>query len=255
MSDQENETSTDETTSTKDRPLRSKPSPFLSSLRDNQVAQAKEALMKTVCENPGNSMGSIFEALENDADGEYIMLEIFKSLTVEELVQAAAPSVLPGWGSEGFEVNAVPLPDDGDDGDFEDDDEFEDDGTLEDDDDAPVPAKSNSKKKPTPKKSNSKKKVKASASKKAPPKTTPKTTPKTSGSDDVAHQKAILKCLSENKAKDAESAMTGPAIREIVGGDDVEFRAAMGAIRGKGRAGVTGKARGTKYFRIPKKRV
>lgn len=251
MSDQEKETSTDETTSTKDRPLRSKPSPFLSSLRDNQVAQAKEALMKTVCENPGNSLGSIFEALENDADGEYIMLEIFKGLTVEDLVHAAAPSVLPGWGSGRFEGHAVPLPDDGDDSDLEDDDEFEDDGTLEDDDDAPVPAKSNSKKKPTPKKGTSKKKVKASASKKAPP----KTTPKTSGSDDVAHQKAILKCLSENKAKDAESAMTGPAIREIVGGDDVEFRAAMGAIRGKGRAGVTGKARGTKYFRIPKKRV
>ena len=105
MSDEENENRTDEKTPTKDKPAKkvppAPPNPFLSSLRDNQVAQAKEALMKTVCENPENTLGSIIEALENDTDGEYIMFEIFKGLTVEELVRAAAPSVVPGWGKLG----------------------------------------------------------------------------------------------------------------------------------------------------------
>lgn len=247
---EENETNKDGDTPTKERAK--KPNPFLSSLRNNQVAQAKEALMKTVCDNTDNTMGSILEALENDPDGEYIMLEIFKSLTVEELVQAAAPRVLPGWGTLEVGVRSIPIPRDDTDDDLDDDDEFEDDGSLDDDDDdAPAPPKATAKRKSNKKKGPPKKKVKAAAGKKAPPKATTK---KSSG-DEVALQKAILKCLSENKAKNADSAMSGKDIRDIVECNDVEFRAAMSVLREKERAGSTGQARGTKYFRIPKKRV
>jgi hypothetical protein len=257
MSDQENENSKDEKDSNKARPAKkAPPNPFLSSLRDNQVAQAKEALMKTVCDNPENTLGSIIEALENDTDGEYIMFEIFKGLTVEELVRAAAPGVLPGWGK--VEMASISLPytsEDEDDEDLDDDDEFEDDGSLEDEDDSsdatPSPTKS---RKSTKKKPASKKKVKSTTGKKkASPKAESK--PKAeSGTEDLAYQKAILQCLSENKARTPETAMSGKDIREIAGGDDVEFRAAMGSIRDKGRAGSTGQARGTKYFRIAKKK-
>lgn len=268
MSEEENDTSKDEGTSNKDKVVKkTPPNPFLSSLRNNQVAQAKEALMKTVCDNTSNTMGSIFEALENDSDGEYIMLEIFKSLTIEELVRAAAPKVIPGWGK--LEIASVTrsIPDSNDekdesddDGDLDDDDEFDDDGDLDDDDDdevepAPTKSRKSTKRKTTKKKA----KAKSSTPKKAPqkPKTKPKAKPKakpSSGTEDIPYQKKILKCLSEHKARTPETAMSGPDIRDIVGGDDVEFRAAMGSIREKGRADTTGKARGTKYFRVSKKK-
>ncbi len=257
MSDSEKETNSEETATAKKERPKVKPNPFLSSLRDNQVAQAKEALMKTVCENPENTMGAIFEALENDADGEYIMLEIFKSLTVEELVKAAAPHVLKGWGK--VKAEGVYIPYDGDendledadeDDDLEDDDEFDDDGSLEDDDEPEPSVSRKSNKKKTGKK---KTKAKApSSKKKSPPKAEAKSNP--SGVGDAAYQKLILKCMSEHKAKSAETAMSGKDIRDEIGGSDIEFRAAMSALRERERADVTGQARGTKYFRLPKKK-
>lgn len=74
---------------------KAKPNPFLTKLRDNQVEQFKAALMKTVCSDLGQTLGSIFESLENDPDGDYIMLETFKRLTIEELVIAASSHLSP----------------------------------------------------------------------------------------------------------------------------------------------------------------
>ena len=78
---------------------KAKPNPFLTTLRDNQVEQFKAALMKTICSDPGQTFGTIIDALENDSDGDYIMLDTFKRLTIEELALAAgsylSPAALP----------------------------------------------------------------------------------------------------------------------------------------------------------------
>jgi len=222
-----------------------KANPFLTALRDNQVAQAKEALMTTVCQQPEQTLGSVLDALEEDSEGDYIMLEIFKGLTIEELVMSAAPFVLPHKtvvpASDDFdeEDDEVDDPDD-----LDDDDAFDDDGSNE-EDEAPAP------KKKTKAKSKSKKKTsKKKAGKKAAPK---KSAAKAGGGGDVDYQKAIMACLKANKARNADSGMSGPEIRDQVGGSDVEFRNAIKALREREKVDSAGKARGTKYFRAPRK--
>lgn len=221
-----------------------KANPFLTALRDNQVAQAKEALMTTVCQQPEQTLGSVLDALEEDSEGDYIMLEIFKSLTIEELVMSAAPFVLPDKtvvpASDDFdeEDDEVDDPDD-----LDDDDAFDDDGSDE-EDEAPATktkTKSNSKKKTSKKKA---------GKKKAAPK---KAAPKAGDGSEVDYQKAIMACLKANKARNADSGMSGPEIREQVGGSDVEFRNAIKALREREKVDSAGKARGTKYFRAPRK--
>jgi hypothetical protein len=223
---------------------KAKVSPFLKALRDNQIAQAREALMQTVCERADNTIGSIFDALENDEAGDYIMLEIFKGMTIEELVRAAAPSIL-GAPS----VPPASAPSDDEDDDLDDDNEFDDDGSLEGDE--PEPAK------PSRKRSSSKKKTKSSTTrKKAPPKKTSNKSSSASSGGGVSseYQKKILACLKESKARNEESAMSGASIRTLIGGTDVEFRANMSALFEKGRVVKFGKARGTKYARAPRQK-
>ena len=132
MNDVVSNNSNDEPVSEEAPPKKkAKPNPFLTALRDNQVEQFKAALIKTVCSDPGQTFGTILDALENDPDGDYIMFDTFKRLTVEELVVAAgsylSPAALP--------PALAPVADDEDDDDLDDDDEFEDDGSLDDDED------------------------------------------------------------------------------------------------------------------------
>jgi hypothetical protein len=219
-------------------------SPFLKALRDNQVAQAREALMQTVCERADDTIGSIFDALENDEAGDYIMLEVFKGMTVEELVRAAAPMILGQPSVPPASASADDAEDaDDEDDDLDDDNEFDDDGSLEDDE--PEPPK-------TSRKRTSKKKTKSTSRKKAPPKKSTKSSGGSGGGVSTEYQKKILTCLKEGKARNEESAISGSSIRTIIGGTDVEFRANMSALFEKGKVVKFGKARGTKYARAPR---
>jgi len=249
MSEEMEETTQNEAPPSKES-KKEKPSPFLTALRDNQVAQAKAALMKTVTGDTDQTLGSIFDALENDSDGEYIMLEIFKSLTIAELIDAASS----GGGT--FVPPSASASDDDEDDELDDDDEFDDDGSLEDDeDDKPR------KKKGKAKKDKAKSKKKDKAKKKAPPKKTEKKksvkkSKKSSGGDliDKPYQKAIMGCLKENRAYDDESGMSGEEIRDDIGGDADKLRANMAVLKDKEKVESYGKARGTKYIRIRKSR-
>lgn len=244
---------------------KAKPNPFLTTLRDNQVEQFKAALMKTICSDPGQTFGTIIDALENDSDGDYIMLDTFKRLTIEELVIAAgsylSPAALP--------PASAPVADDEDDDDLDDDDEFEDDGSLDDDEDddgeADKKAKAKAKKKKAKAKKDkekAKKKGKKAPPKKAPKKEKAKGKAKPSNDDllDKDYQKSIVGLLKEQKARDEDSAISGEHIRngnddfEGIGGDADKLRANMDVLREKEKVDKAGKARGTKYFRLRKKK-
>ena len=190
------------------------------------------------------------------------MLDIFKALTVEELVVAASPYI----NHAALPPASAPVMDDEEDDDLDDDDEFEDDGSLDDDDedeDGKVKAKAKAKKDKA-----KKKKDKEKAKKKSPPKKAPKKKDKAKGkakasNDDLIdkdYQKQILTLLKEQKARDEESALSGEHIRkgtedfEGIGGDADKLRANMDALRDKSKVDKTGKARGTKYFRLRKKK-
>jgi hypothetical protein len=229
---------------------KAKPNPFLTTLRDNQVEQFKAALMKTICSDPGQTFGTIIDALENDSDGDYIMLDTFKRLTIEELVLAAgsylSPAALP--------PASAPVADDDDDDDLDDDDEFEDDGSLDDEgDDGEADKKAKAK---------AKKKAKKAPPKKSPKKDKAKGKSKPSNDDllDKDYQKAIVGLLKEQKARDEDSALSGEHIRkgnedfEGIGGDADKLRANMDVLREKEKVDKAGKARGTKYFRLRKKK-
>jgi len=234
------------------KPKAKKPSQFMTALRENQVAQARDALMKTVCGNLEQTLGTIIEALEDDSEGEYLMLEIFKGLTVEELVSASIqrvspPAALPPASAPAGEAEE----EEEDEDDLEDDNEFEDDGSLENDDEPAPKSKS--------KKSKGNKKSKA---KKASSKTTKKKSKAKGGGDSLVsktYQKAILTLLKEQKARDPKSAISGENMRkgtedfEGIGGESDELRANMESLREKGKIDKDGKARGMKYFRTKKK--
>lgn len=241
---------------------KAKPNPFLTTLRDNQVEQFKAALMKTICSDPGQTFGTIIDALENDSDGDYIMLDTFKRLTIEELVLAAgsylSPAALP--------PASAPVADDDDDDDLDDDDEFEDDGSL-DDEEADKKAKAKAKEKAKEKakgkaKKKAKEKAKGKSKKKAKGKAKGKSKSKSSNDDliDKDYQKAIVGLLKEQKARDEDSALSGEHIRkgnedfEGIGGDADKLRANMDVLREKEKVDKAGKARGTKYFRLRKKK-
>lgn len=209
-----------------------KPSPFLKALREKQISQARETLIQTVIERSDDTIGSIFDSLEEDPDGEYIMLDLFKSMTVSDLVLAAADQIL-GTSDEEEEDELV------DTGDYDDDGDEEEEDDNEDDEDEPEPSvkkKNINKKKKAPKKGGTKNK-------------------KTSAGASTEYQKKIIACLREGKAKDEDSAMSGADIRAQIGGTDVEFRANMAVLFDLEKVTKFGKARGTKYARVRRKKT
>jgi len=226
-----------------------KPNPFLQNLRNNQVEQARSALVQTVVQRSGDTVGSIIEALENDSTGDYIMFEIFKGMTIDEIVEAVTSK---GQASAArlaqASVDAVAAPaasndydedEDEDEDDLEDDNEFDDDGSLEEDEDPAKPPKSSKKKKP---------KKKAPAKKKSPKK-------KSGGSGKLSkeYQKAILANLKEHKARDEDSARPAADIRADIGGTDVDFRVNSAKLIELGKLVKFGQARGTRYARARRK--
>lgn len=217
----ENEMIQEQEESKQKQKKKQKISPFLKSLREKQIAQARETLIQTVIERSSDTIGSIFDSLENDPDGEYIMLDFFKSMTIEDLVVAAAPKIL---GSEAYSEEDEG---DEDEDELEDTDEYSDDGAeVEEEEEKPK-----------------KKRKKA-----------PKKTGK-SDADDSEYKSQIISCLRDGKAKDEDSAMSGADIRAQVGGDSGEFRSAIADLIELGKVEKFGKARGTKYARVRRKKT
>jgi len=224
-----------------------KPNPFLQNLRNNQVEQARSALVQTVVQRSGDTVGSIIEALENDSTGDYIMFEIFKGMTIDEIVEAVTSKGQAGAARLAqASVDAVAAPaasndydEDEDEDDLEDDNEFDDDGSLEEDEHTSKPPKSSKKK-------NLKKK--APTKKKSPKK-------KSAGNGKLSkdYQKAILANLKEHKARDKDSARPAADIREDIGGTDVDFRVNSAKLIELGKLVKFGKARGTRYARARRK--
>ena len=254
-----------------------KPNPFLEKLKDNQVAQAREALLRTVCEDNKQTIGGILDALEEDDDGDYIMLEIFKRLTLEDLVNAVTGGAVDSMAAASATPAASAPVDEDDDDDDEDeeevDDDLDDDDEFDDDDDdlvdedesAEPPPKKKSKKKPSKgkgkkdkkskgkgkgkgkkdKKSKGKSKDKGSGKKKKSKKSSAK------GKDEGSKKptkKSILSCLKRNKAVDEDSALTSQNIRKDIGGTADDLRPLLKELYEEDSIDKCGEARGTSYF-------
>lgn len=243
--------------------------PFLERLEENQRAKAKAALLQTICENPQQTIGAIFDALDSDDTGDYIMLDLFKRMTIEELIIETA-NAISGKKTPASASNTPTFVDDiyDDEEDEEDDDEYEDDDDdevievddddeyededdevieIDDDDDEddeePAPKKKKSKK--GKKGSKGKKGKKGSKGKKGKKGKKEKTSsegadgPKTLG----AYKKAILKQLRK-----ASEPMSAQNLKEAIGGDDELFVPAKNELVDADEIASEGKARGTKYF-------
>lgn len=235
-----------------------KPNPFLDNLRDNQLEQARGALVKTLCENTEKTIGFILDALEEEPDGEYFMLEAFKGLTITDLVKAAAPAVLPDLIAAGSD--AVPTPTrkpsapaaSASEGDDEEEDDLVDDNEFDDEDDAettPAPKKKKTKKGKKGKKGKAKKDKKAKkdgeeSSKKSKGKKKKKKL--ASGGDDPG-EKDILRWLKAN-AKGKANAKTSAEMRDDIGGDAKAVKAHLDNLFAQKKVKKTGMARGTKYY-------
>lgn len=243
-----------------------KPNPFLEKLKDNQVAQARSALLATICENPSQTIGSILDALEEDADGDYIMLEIFKRMTLEDLVKASTPNASTPAASasddeedeedeeelEEEEVEEEEADEEEEEDELEDDDEFDDDDEdLEDEEEAhkpPKKGKGKGKKKKSKDKNKDKGKSKGKGKKK---KSKNKSKDKDKGSSGgTVNGKAVLSCLRAKKARDADSALSSKEIRDEIGGNADELRPILNSLYEADKIDKCGEARGTKYFLV-----
>jgi len=69
---------------------------FIRDLLKKQASNARKVLIETACEDPERTLGEILESLENDHSGEYVMLEIFKGVTVMEIYEGVRPKVEAG---------------------------------------------------------------------------------------------------------------------------------------------------------------
>lgn len=130
---------------------------FTEKLGSNQRDFAEAALLRTICENPAQTVGEIWDSLESDGDAEF-MFEIFKKMSVGRLVTAAAAFASGEQGAQEEEQEEEPAasgPDkkkkkkrskkksrakpstevEVDDDEFEDDDEEWEEEELDDDDD------------------------------------------------------------------------------------------------------------------------
>lgn len=279
MSDEENE---NENTEAKDPIIDDTPEvtipedalAFLDKLKQNQIAQARHALIHTLSEDTEQTIGSILEALEVDPDGDYIMLEMFKKLTINELVLSVA-------GGPKAEAPDVPAPldevvaaeasierehaelndDDEEDDELDDDDEFVGEG-----DETPPPKpkkkkskkskeekakkdkkkKKKSKKGDEPKEDKKPKKAKKSKKDDEPKKTKP---PKNKVTKKDVSKKDVFRYLKEVKAKDEDSAVSSESMRKDLKCDADVLRPLLAELLEEDKIEKYGKARGTKYCR------
>lgn len=230
---------------------------FLQTLRDHQIAQARGALVKTLCENSDQTIGAILDLLEEDEDGDYIMVDVFKRTTIYELVELASAILFPDQAASA-KPGAFTSSDDDDADAFDDDGLFDDDGFLEEEDDDDEPAKPRKKKKKNKKKKNKDKKEKKDKKKgkkkkdkdgeKKAPKKKPSKSESAGGGGEAVSEKAILGCLRSSKARNEESAISSKAIRDQIGGDAALLRGLLDELFQAGKVDKCGKARGTKYF-------
>ena len=220
---------------------------FLEALRENQLAQARQAFEKTLKENSELPIGKIIESLEyEDGDG-FFMLEMFKEMSLRELsdlisghsfiledrpIQAESCNLIEKEEVDYFEMQ--------DDGSYPDDgsDESEADGyDVEEIEPPPPKAKSTKKKNKKAKK--------------------PKPSKALGDAElDKEFQTEIIATLKALGAKGEDSALSKKEILAELGPDaDAEaFAVNMKHLREQGRCDSIGKARGTKYFRVPRKK-
>jgi len=259
MSDQDETINDDDFDTTKTEAKRQKSSnPFLERLEENQRVQAKAALIKTICENPQQTIGAVYDALDADDSGDYIMLDLFKRMTIEELVIATAPHIseTAAYASRGVVAASSMVDDEEDDeelldDDLIDEDEDEDDDLIDEDDededdeileDDEVEEESDDKPEEpsTPKKKKSKKgkgkkgKGKGKKKNKAASADGPTTI--------KAYKKAMLRALGK-----ADEPMSAQNIKEVIGGDKDLFTQAKDELIEEEEIESEGKARGTKY--------
>ena len=265
----EDENMNDDTEFSTETSTRKTSNPFLERLEENQRAQAKAALIKTICENVDQTVGAVYDALDADDSGDYIMLDLFKRMTIRELVFATAPSVdlrrthaaalddedsqdliealIDDDDDDDDDEDEDELIDDDDDDDDEDEDELIDDDDDDDDDDDEEIVEDEEEEeeepatpvKKTKKKSKGKKGKKGSKGKKSKSAKSASTEgPATLG----AYKKRMLKHLRK-----ASEPLSAQALKELIGGDKDLFTQAKDALLEEGEIESEGKARGTKY--------
>lgn len=225
---------------------------FSEHLKQNQMKHAETALLQTIFQDPNQSIGDIWEALESDDDGE-VMWEMFKAFTIGKLVTAGVTFAEVDRRKKKTGAFA-PKPQDEDEAeeeedeeevDFEDEeeDEFEDD-EEEDEEDEGDEEDEEEEEEEEPKKPQSRKKKKASSSKKKEPKALDLSSPESQ----KAYRHAVIKCLKTNKARDEDTGMKSTEIRQQVNGDAKQFRDAINELIEAERVSFGGKARGMKYW-------
>lgn len=220
---------------------------FSEKLKENQMKHAETALLQTVFQDPTQSIGDIWEALESDAEGE-IMWDMFRKLTIGTLVTAGVVFAEKSKGAAPIpsaSPTSDPPAEEEDEDEFEDDDDVEyeeEEDEFEDDEEGEGEEEEEEEEEGT-KKAKSRKKKKASSSKKKEPKALDLSSPE----QQKAYRHAIIKCLKVNKARDEDKAMTSTKIRDEVGGDAKQFRDAINELIDAERVAFFGKARGMKY--------
>lgn len=254
---------------------------FTEKLGNNQRDFAEAALLRTICENPAQTVGEIWESLEADGDAEF-MFEIFKKMSVGRLVTAAA-SFASGEQDAQEEAPAASAPEkkknkkksrakpstevEVDDDEFEDDDEEWEEEELDDDDDddeddddeeeEDEPEPKSKKKGKKGKKGKKDKKSKSSKKKKSKSSKKDKDEghlPGLSSPDGKKkYQSAIVKYLKSVKAYGEPSGKRSTECREVIGGSAKQFRENINEMFEAERVQAEGKARGMKYF-LPKKK-
>lgn len=254
---------------------------FQDKLKENQMKHAETALLQTIFQDPGQTIGDIWEALEADTESE-AMWEMYKKLPIGKLVTAAAsfvggikteepassastkgkvkPKPAPKQEEEDedeFEDDDSDSEDDeeededefeDDDDDDDDEDEFEDEEEDEEDEDAEDEEEDDEEEEEVAKKPKSKKKGKAKASSSKSKKSSSSELDLSSPESQKAYRHAIVKCLKSNKARDEDTAMRSTPIREQIGGDAKQFREQINELIEAERVAFSGKARGTKYW-------
>ena len=250
---------------------------FTDNLKDNQMKMAQNALLQTIFQDPNQALGDIYDALEDDADNEFIF-EMFRKMTVGQLVVAGAtfadiehekqartpPAPVASGKSKPEPAKKTQEDDEEDDDEFEDeddvdfeDDEEDDDEEEEDDDEDEFDdeeEEDDEEEDEDDEEEQEEEKPKARKSKK-------QKTPKSSkGKDKVealdlstpeaqkTYQGTIVKCLKKNKSRKKKSGMSAQNIRKDVGGTPKQVRDHLNTLIEEGRVAYGGQARGTRYW-------
>lgn len=237
---------------------------FLEKLKQNQIAQARSALINTLCDDPGQTIGSILEALETDDDGDYIMLEMFKKLSIDDLILSVAGGLKNGApdvpapldevvaARASIEKEHAALSDDEEEDELNDDDEFDDDGSSDDEVTEATPPPKSKKKKKSKKSKKDKKEKKKAQERKAKKDDEPKEdkTPKGKvAKNKKVSKKDILRHLREVKAKSEDSAVSSSTMQKALNCDADVLRPLLAELLEDDKIEKYGKARGTKYCR------